>query len=258
MTLSLTALSAFTDNYIWALYDQKQAVIVDPGDAKVVLSFLKEKKLELHAIFITHHHQDHVLGLSALKAHYPHAIVYGPAENIPNIDVIIDKDSNFHSNLLGEVSVFTTPGHTLGHIAFFVAAHNCIFTGDTLFSGGCGRLFEGSAAQLFNSLKKITQLPSNTLICCAHEYTLSNLLFAEWLEPDNHLIQDRLQFIQALRSNQLSSLPVLLKTELSYNPFLRTNSHALLTRLRTLTGQNYLNELDVFIAIRKLKDSYKP
>lgn len=221
--MNLLPLPAFSDNYIWLLHDGKQALVVDPGDAAPVQAALQALDLQLQAILVTHHHADHVGGVHALRE-ATGALVYGPAfEVLPEPAVRVDASTQLQ--LLGlNWRVLEVPGHTAGHIAWYCEPAGqapILFCGDTLFSGGCGRLFEGSPEQMHASLQLLAQLPANTRIACAHEYTLSNLKFACAVEPSNQaLLQYRLD-CEATRQQQRPTLPSTLAQELAINPFLR-------------------------------------
>lgn len=221
--MNLLPLPAFSDNYIWLLHNGKQALVVDPGDAAPVQAALQSLSLQLEAILVTHHHADHTGGVNALRASTG-AVVYGPAyETLP--EPVIRVDASTQPHLLGlEWRVLEVPGHTAGHIAWYCEPAGeapILFCGDTLFSGGCGRLFEGTPEQMHASLQQIAQLPSNTRIACAHEYTLSNLKFALTVEPSNaELVQYRAH-CEALRQQERPTLPSTLEQELAINPFLR-------------------------------------
>ena len=172
--MNLISIPAFQDNYIWVLSeDSGRCLIVDPGEAAPVLAAIEQNRWQPEAILLTHHHHDHVGGVKKLREKFPAIAVYGPAETQDKGTTHIVKDGESISVLGREFSIFATPGHTLGHICFFSAPY--LFCGDTMFSGGCGRLFEGTAEQMYQSFKKINALPDETLICCAHEYTLANM-----------------------------------------------------------------------------------
>ena len=208
--MNLLALPAFSDNYIWMLHDGRQAIVVDPGEPAPVERALDAHGLALAGILVTHHHADHVGGLAALRPRLQ-GPVYGPArEDIPQPCTPLNGGD--HVELMGcRFGVIDVPGHTAGHIAYFHTPINgdapILFCGDTLFSGGCGRLFEGTAAQMHTSLSALAALPGNTRVCCAHEYTLSNLKFANTVEPLN---QDLLAYTtqcEALRAQGRYTLP---------------------------------------------------
>ena len=228
--MNLLPIPAFSDNYIWLLHDGKQAVVVDPGQAEPVLSVLAQLKLQLQGILVTHHHADHVGGVAALRQ-ATGAPAWGPAyENLPE-PITRVQGGDAVELLGGPWQVIDVPGHTSGHIAFFSAEvqlqaqkQPVLFCGDTLFSGGCGRLFEGTPAQMQASLDALAALPGNTLVCCAHEYTISNLRFAQAVEPNNQELAQYLEHCQSLRSQGQPTLPSTLQTELAINPFMRSRA----------------------------------
>ena len=221
--MNLLPLPAFSDNYIWLLHDGKQALVVDPGDASPVQAALQAHGLQLQAILVTHHHADHVGGVDQLRQ-ATGATVYGPVyEKLP--EPVLRVDGTVRMTLLGlDWQVLEVPGHTAGHIAWYcpdAAGAPVLFCGDTLFSGGCGRLFEGTPEQMHTSLQCLAALPHNTRVACAHEYTLSNLKFACAVEPNNAaLLQYRAQ-CEMRRQQQRPTLPSTLARELAINPFLR-------------------------------------
>lgn len=221
--MNLTALPAFSDNYIWMLDDGKSAVIVDPGESAPVVAALDARGLTLIAILVTHHHHDHCGGVDALRDRLQ-GQVYGPGhEVIPQPAVGLDDGDRIE--VLGMAfDVIDIPGHTAGHIAFFHAADAepaIVFSGDTLFSGGCGRLFEGTPEQMHASLGRLAELPGDTRVCCGHEYTLSNLKFAQAVEPANDDVARYAQWCVAQRAAELPTLPSTLAREALVNPFMR-------------------------------------
>ncbi|WP_119965893.1 hydroxyacylglutathione hydrolase [Simplicispira lacusdiani] len=222
--MNLLALPAFTDNYLWMLHDARQAVVVDPGQAEPVLQALAERGLQLQAILVTHHHADHVGGVNALRL-ATGARVYGPArERIPEPFTPLSQGQGV--SVLGlDFQVLDVPGHTAGHIAYYCADLDgapLLFCGDTLFSGGCGRLFEGTPAQMQASLDQLAALPDDTRVCCTHEYTLSNLKFARAVEPGNAELLHYSSRCEALRAQGQPTLPSRMALERAINPFLRT------------------------------------
>lgn len=257
--LAIDAIPAFEDNYIWCISnpDNNCAFVVDPGDAKPVIDYLKANALTLSGILITHHHPDHTGGISTLKQAYD-CEVFGPeSSKITGIDKPLSESDTIEC-LGHSCHVFEIPGHTLDHIAYFFDRDNDtprLFCGDTLFAGGCGRIFEGTPAQMLSSLKKLAILPLETEVYCAHEYTQVNLHFALTVEPDNSALQQRCQDIDKLRSNGTSTLPSSLALELSTNPFLRCQHSDLLATAKRY-NPNAETELDVFTAIRTLKNNF--
>ncbi|MEN9321562.1 MAG: hypothetical protein RL039_1375 [Pseudomonadota bacterium] len=218
-------LPAFNDNYLWLAHDGKNAVVVDPGDAQPVLAALQAQQLTLQAIVLTHHHGDHTGGVAALRQ-ATQCRVLGPAqEKLP--EPVERVHAGQRIALLGtDWLVLAVPGHTAGHIAWYapdLVAGGALFCGDTLFSGGCGRLFEGTAAQMHASLQQLAALPASTQVFCAHEYTLSNLRFALAVEPDNAVLQQYQHWCQQQRDHGLPTLPSTMAQELAINPFLRCN-----------------------------------
>ncbi len=228
----ITALPAFKDNYIWCMHLAGKALVVDPGDPDVVQSYLQQHNLQLVAILITHHHWDHVDGLPQLQQQWPNAKLYLPAAEQHKIKHAADNCRYLSSNevinipdLAVRFQTISTPGHTLGHLCYVATEERqtWLFCGDTLFSAGCGRLFEGTAAQMYQSLNLLNQLPADTQVFCTHEYTVSNLKFAQAVEPDNQVVVEHLDFCQKLREKGGITLPTTLKLERLINPFLRCN-----------------------------------
>lgn len=225
--LSVTPIPALSDNYIWLMRqsDSKRIAVVDPGDAAPVIELIEGEALTLDAILITHHHHDHTGGLGELKQRY-HPHVYGPPD-IDGVDSVL-ADGDQCSVLGRRFEVIATPGHTLDHISYFAAGIPALlFCGDTLFFGGCGRLFEGSPEQMYASLKRLAELPDDSLVFAAHEYTLANLRFAKAADPDNPQLDEVIAQCQALRDQDRPTLPSHLGTERDINPFLRSGDPAL-------------------------------
>lgn len=252
--MDLISIPALQDNYIWMLDDQKgHCLIVDPGEALPVLAVLTSRNLVPTAILLTHHHHDHVGGVGAIMEQFPTIKVYGPQETESKGAKIILKDGD-NVEINGIVfEIIATPGHTLGHISYYSAPY--LFCGDTLFSAGCGRLFEGAPLQMYQSFQKLAELPDETLVCCAHEYTLDNLAFAQSILPDDSGIKSYESKIQQMRKNGQSSLPSTLKLERKINLFLRCNDIDLQRKLHinaTLKPIWY-----VFAHLRQLKDGFK-
>ena len=256
--LKIIAIPAFDDNYLWLLHDGQQALVVDPGDAAPVLRTLAEHQLKLTTILVTHHHQDHIGGVAELR-NKTGAKVYGPAtENIPKPYTPLSEGHSV-TTLGLDFQVIDVPGHTAGHIAYFCPSMNgrpLLFCGDTLFSGGCGRLFEGTPAQMLASLDKLAALPGNTVVCCTHEYTLSNLRFAVAVDPTNTELADYQTHCAALREQNKPTLPTSIARELLINPFLRTRQPALVTSAHHFDAAAH-DETTVFAAIRQWKNQFK-
>ena len=254
--LSVLPLPAFTDNYIWLIHDQRVALVVDPGDAGPVTQAVEELGLELLGILNTHHHADHVGGNLALYQRYGCAI-YGPAnESIPALTHPLGEDDRISfPELQLSFQVINTPGHTLGHIAYYGAGY--LFCGDTLFGCGCGRLFEGSPAQMYQSLSRLALLPDHTLVCCAHEYTLSNIRFAKSVDGANPALLLRERVDRRNRDQGLPTLPSTLGLEKATNPFLRCHEATLAKAAQALSGRTAMNDVEVFAALRAAKDRFR-
>ena len=244
-----------TDNYAYIIYDDnsKTTGVIDPSEAKPIISFLKKENLKLNYILNTHHHFDHVGGNIELKKIYNAKIVgfEGDKHRIPGIDITIrDKEIWNFGNLT--TKIFHIPGHTLGHICFFFEKEKIAFTGDTLFSLGCGRIFEGDHKQMFSSLNKIKKLPKDTKIYCGHEYTYKNAKFCIKYDYNNVHLKKKFEKVKKLRSSNLPSLPTNLEDELKSNIFLRCDQNDLKTKLNMKNQE----DLEVFRKIRDLKDSF--
>ncbi len=258
--LKIEALPAFTDNYIWMLQDveHRLCVAVDPGDAGPVQEWLDARPdWRLTDILITHHHQDHVGGVEQLKGRYG-ATVHGPAaERIPGRDTALIDGQSIRI-LDKELQVIEVPGHTSGHIAYYHpdADEPWLLSGDTLFAAGCGRLFEGTADQMFASLQKLAALPASTKVYCTHEYTLSNLRFARAVEPDNQAVARRFEEATGLRDAGRITLPSDLRTEQATNPFLRSAEPSVAAAASKHTTSHLETPEAVFAALRAWKDNF--
>ena len=257
--IKIFPIDAFSDNYIWCLYDDlsNSALVVDPGEAAPVQAALAERGLVLDSILITHHHFDHTGGIEALLTASEQAIaVYGPA-TIKHINHPLKEGDS--ADVLGlHFEVLAIPGHTLDHIAFYCAGgaiEPLVFCGDTLFAGGCGRVFEGTGAMMAGSLAKLAALPAATAVYCAHEYTLANLAFARAVEPDNSPLRDRLRSEQQKRQRDEPTVPSTIGLELATNPFLRCQQQAVIAAAQSQT-RVAANDVAVFSAIRSWKDNF--
>jgi len=245
---------AFKDNYIWLLRQGTSAVVVDPGDACPVLEVLEREGLTLSSILVTHHHADHQGGVAGLLARYP-AEVFGPAsESITALTQPLQGGETICLAVLeAEFRVIAVPGHTLGHIAYY--GSGCLFCGDTLFGAGCGRLFEGTAAQMHDSLRQIAALPDDTAVYCAHEYTEANLRFALSVEPGNRRLRERVDAVAVARAKGLPTVPFSIALEKATNPFLRCREPELVAAAQTrVAGAN--NAVAVFAALREWKNNF--
>lgn len=267
--MNLHPIPAFSDNYIWALHHQGQALVVDPGDPNAVLTWLSENQLQLKAIFVTHHHSDHTAGVAELQ-HRTQAQIYAPATEWLNngLDCISVSahtcasiralDLNWH--------ILDVPGHTLGHVAYWCSdaglwschphASPIVFCGDTLFSAGCGRLFEGTHEEMYTSLQQLSALPDATLVCCAHEYTLSNLRFARTVEPDNAILKRYETECEHKRSERKPTLPSTIGLEKQINPFLRVLETSVKRAVFQHGNKMLDNPQDVLGALRQWKNDF--
>lgn len=253
--LTILQIPVLTDNYIYLIHDPVSAetAVVDPALARPVLDMLDKKGWQLTSILNTHHHNDHVGGNLELKQQTGCKIIGGQSDRgrIPGIDIGVNENDIIS---IGRHSarILATPGHTSGHIVYYFADDNLLFCGDTLFVMGCGRLFEGTAEQMWQSLQKLKGLPASTKIYCAHEYTQINGRFALTVEPDNRALHQRMQVINQLRANHQPTVPSTLEQELATNPFFREDSPALQKTLHKLNSK----PVEIFAEVRRLKDNF--
>jgi hydroxyacylglutathione hydrolase len=251
MMIEVEAIPVLRDNYVWALHDGRRAVLVDPGESRPILSWLEDRSISLSTILVTHHHADHVGGIPDLLARHP-VPVFGPARGAVPSRPVQDGERIELPGLGWTVTVLDTPGHTRDHVCYVGAGY--LFCGDTLFSCGCGRLFEGTPAQMHASLSRLAALPGDTRVCCAHEYTLANIAFALEVEPDNGTLLARRAEALALRKAGRPTLPVSLATELASNPFLRCDRE----NVRVAASQHLQTPVnggvETFAAVRAWKD----
>jgi hydroxyacylglutathione hydrolase len=250
--VEITPIPAFSDNYIWAIHNTQYAVIVDPGDATPVKAWLDDEQQQLAGILITHHHHDHIGGVAALCQQ--HSVpVYGPVNIDVVTQIVADRDQITLKPLGLTFTVLSTPGHTLNHLCYF--NDQWLFCGDTLFVGGCGRLFEGTPTQMLNSFERLRQLPGKLQVFCAHEYTLDNLRFAQEIDPDNAQLTQFYQAMQARRQQQQPTVPSTLQQEWAINPYF-TCLDAQHRQQFNLPAAACKNALDAFTLIRHNKDQW--
>ncbi|MFC5473958.1 hydroxyacylglutathione hydrolase [Paraherbaspirillum soli] len=257
-SLSVLAVPAFNDNYLWLIHDGRHAAVVDPGDAAPILDALARHNLTLTAILLTHHHADHVGGVQTLLQSFK-VPVFGPdSEAIAGVSQPLSEGDTADIPQLGlHLSVLDVPGHTSGHIAYVAAEQHWLFCGDTLFAGGCGRLFEGTPTQMTDSLAKLSALQDDTLVFCAHEYTLSNLRFALAVEPDNAKLIARIAAEQAKRDRNQPTVPSTIGLENATNPFLRYRQATIIANLQSAGRLEAADPVSAFAALREWKNTFK-
>ncbi|SFP35020.1 hydroxyacylglutathione hydrolase [Nitrosomonas cryotolerans] len=256
--LTIYPVRAFKDNYIWVIHNQYYAAIVDPGDAVPVLDYLQYNNLQMIAILNTHHHHDHVGGNTILLSKFS-VPVYGPKnELIPNLThPVWEGDTIYLDELSLSLRVLGVPGHTAGHIAYYASDKtNLLFCGDTLFACGCGRIFEGTAEQMYASLQKLICLPDKTLVYCAHEYTSDNIRFARIVEPENTALLKLEGATEALRNQDMPTLPTTLAMEKATNPFLRCNQKDVINNTSIHAGRTLSDPVSVFTELRNWKNNF--
>jgi hydroxyacylglutathione hydrolase len=253
--INIEPIKAFNDNYIWLATTNEGSIVIDPGEAHKTIKYLKENDLNLDAILITHHHFDHTGGIEDMLK-FRNVDVYGPVNNIPSINKQL-RDGNLFSVIGIDFKIIEIPGHTLDHIAFFSENNGnpVLFCGDTLFSSGCGRVFEGTFEQMHESILKLKSLPANTKIYSGHEYTQSNLKFAMEVEPLNQKLISRYNDVQDLLNKGIPTLPTTLELELEVNPFLRCQAREVQNSVvKQFNTSNHEDE--IFKALRQWKDNF--
>jgi hydroxyacylglutathione hydrolase len=254
--INIEPIKAFDDNYIWLMTTNEGSIVIDPGESINLLKVIEQKNIKLDAILITHHHYDHTGGIEQLLIKYPSLEVYGPNNDICSIKSrLLDGEL---LNVIGiDFEIIEIPGHTLDHIAYYANINDSpiLFCGDTLFGGGCGRVFEGTFEQMYESLMKLKKLPKNTRIYCGHEYTSDNLKFAKAVEPDNIDLITRYNDVLNLRKNNIPTLPSTLLIELKTNPFLRTEKNNV-QKIISKKFKTGFSEKEIFSALRQWKDNF--
>jgi len=250
--LKISPIPAFEDNYIWLLQNGAHAVVIDPGDAAPVIAALEQQSLKLDAIIITHHHSDHIGGVHDLLAHDASTIVYAPAKERFDFQhyTVQESDKVLLPTINLKLKVMEVPGHTLGHVAYY--DKHSLFCGDTLFGAGCGRLFEGTPAQMYQSLQKLAALEPDINVYCTHEYTAHNIRFALTVDPDNQALIERQQHTILRRKSGLPTLPSKLTLELATNPFLRCGDMP----LKNTINMPSASEIEVFTKLREMRNHF--
>ena len=253
--INIEPIEAFSDNYIWLVTTNEGSIVIDPGESSKTIELLKKRNLNLKAILITHHHFDHTGGIDEVKL-FSSAKVYGPKNDISSIDVRVEVGQAL--SLIGiDFEIIELPGHTMDHIAFYTNNNGnpLLFCGDTLFAGGCGRVFEGTFEQMHESLMKLKSLPANTKVYSGHEYTTANLSFAKEVEPLNKNIISRYNEVLKLRKEGIPTLPTTIEIELKTNPFFRCDVEEIQDSLLKKFNIER-NEQEIFKALREWKDNF--
>jgi hydroxyacylglutathione hydrolase len=252
MNIQISPISFLSDNYAWALHDGKNAIIVDPGEAPPIRNFLKNENLGLSHILITHHHADHCGGAAELKKEFQECTSIGPHDS--RLKVCDDPVRGGEKRTISDLSmnIIGAPGHTKTHVLFYFPTVRALFTGDTLFSAGCGRLFEGSPEKMHQTLTICAKLPDDTHLYCGHEYTEENLAFALTVDPNNTAIVNRIAEEKNLLKQGLASVPSTVAMEKTYNPFLRVADLAIRNKL----AMESASDVEVFARLREMKDRF--
>ena len=256
--LSIHPIRAFRDNYIWVIHNQYHAAVIDPGIASPIIDYLLSNKLRLIAILITHHHNDHTGGNAELLQSFD-VPVYGPLnESIATVSHPLREGDQVNLEEMSlNLKVLDTPGHTRGHIAYYGSnPFNVVFCGDTLFACGCGRVFEGTTQQMYQSLQKLSQLPGDTLIFCTHEYTLGNIQFAKAVDPENASLINFEIDAQELRNLNIPTVPTTLTLEKKINPFIRCEQRKIIDSAQNFSGRLLSDPVKVFTVLREWKNNF--
>ena len=254
--MQIKPIPTLQDNYVWAIMLPQLTIIVDPGASNPVIDFLEKQQRYCNYILLTHHHQDHTGGVEQLLHQYPNAQVFGPKIQNLNVNITLinaQKNLSLHSSI-APWQVLKTPGHTLDHVCYYHPG--ILLCGDTLFSAGCGRIFEGTYLQMYQSLQQIARLPDQTNLYPAHEYTQQNLTFSTYIEPENTHAQHALCTAKAKRSKCLPTVPTTLAIEKKINPFLRCHHAHIKARITALTGNTCINEIETFRHLRELRNKF--
>ncbi|MDR1530542.1 MAG: hydroxyacylglutathione hydrolase [Burkholderiales bacterium] len=265
LAYQIIAIPAFSDNYIWLIHDERSAVVIDAGDAAPVIERVEALGLSVEALLCTHHHGDHVGGNEALAARYQMPVYGSIHEHIPaRTHPLRGGERLIFLRGVAQCEVLATPGHTRGHLAYAIkmvdgksAQETALFSGDTLFAAGCGRIFEGTPEEMWHSLRKLAALPPITRLYCGHEYTLANLRFAQAVEPDNPAIGEREARVIAMLDDEQPSVPTMLYEEFASNPFLRVNEPSVQTAARTRSGLPCITDIEVFSVLRQWKNDFR-
>jgi len=251
--MTITPIRALQDNYIWLIIQDQHCIIVDPGDAQPVFEVIKQQNLIPVAILVTHHHADHTAGIRTIIEQFKVEVYGSLRSKNPHITQKV-KDQDSITPIGFELTVIATPGHTKDHEAYY--GNGMLFSGDALFAAGCGRVFEGTAQEMYNSLIKLAALPDDTSIYCAHEYTLDNLKFAQTVEPNNHVIAERIVKCQQLLQQGLPTLPSTIGSEKATNPFLRCDKPSIIAAAHKHSGKSPTAPAEIFHILREWKNSW--